>query len=134
MLLITQYHRIAGKFRGRKLARISQICGYLCKFSSQNFGHGLLLAWHKRAIRRSFLHKNRIFYQFAKFSPSKVSHYTVIDVGMILGFQVWSINYLNFIQKIGCLEQYCSRYFVRFWPGLPCLNAPECAYLSMYLH
>ena len=34
---------------------------------SRNLGAWRLLAWQKRTIRESFLHKNRIFHQFEKF-------------------------------------------------------------------
>jgi len=61
-----KYYRIAENFRGRKLLRISRFCGYLWKFSPQNWGAWCPLAQQKRAIRESFLHENRIFHQFAK--------------------------------------------------------------------
>ena len=57
---------IAGNFRGRKLLRISQFCGYSRKFSLWNLGAWRRLARHKRAIRESFLRENRIFRQIAK--------------------------------------------------------------------
>jgi len=46
--------------------------------SSQEFFPRILGVWHpwrgkSETIRVSFLRENRIFYQFAKFSPSKVS-------------------------------------------------------------
>ena len=43
----------------------------------REFGAWRFLAWQKRAIRESFLHENRIFTNLQKFSPSKVSCYTV---------------------------------------------------------
>ena len=42
-------------------------------FPPAKFGGVAFLARQKRAIRASFLPENRIFHQFAKFSPSKVS-------------------------------------------------------------
>ena len=60
-------YRIAGNFQGRKPSRISLFCcGCLQKFSLQNLGVWHPLAWHKRAIRESFLHENHIFHQFTK--------------------------------------------------------------------
>ena len=53
--------------------------GFVEVFSAK-FGAWQSLAPNKQAIRESFLHENRIFHQSAKvfkFSPSKVSHYTV---------------------------------------------------------
>ena len=47
------------------------------KVLSVKFGAWLPLAQQKRAIRESFLHENRIFTNSRKFSPSKVSCYTV---------------------------------------------------------
>ena len=70
------YH-IAGNFRGRKLARILQFCGYLQKFSPQN-----LEVWHlwccksKQSVK-VFSAKIVFFTISQKFSPSKVSCYMV---------------------------------------------------------
>ena len=54
-----------GNFRGRKLSRISQFCGYLRKFSPQNLG-----AWHlwqcKSEQSAKFSPRKSIFHQFAK--------------------------------------------------------------------
>ena len=64
-------YRIAENFRGRKLLQISRFCGYTRKFSPQNLGRGVL--W------RCKMSKNRIFTNSWKFSPSKVSCYTVYN-------------------------------------------------------
>ena len=60
------YYRIAENFQGRKPSQILWFCGCSRKFSLQNLGVWHLLAWHKRAIRESFLCKNHIFHQFVK--------------------------------------------------------------------
>ena len=77
ILKVMTSYRIAGNFRGRKPSRISRFCGCSRKFSLQNLGVWQLLARHKQAISESFLHENHIFTNSRKFSPSKVSHYTV---------------------------------------------------------
>ena len=64
--LVQDIYRIVGNFWGRKLSRILRFCGYSRKFSPWNLGVWCPLAWHKQAIRKSFLHENRIFHQFAK--------------------------------------------------------------------
>ena len=66
------YH-IAGNFQGRKLLWISRFCGYLRKFSPQNFWVWCLLVRQNKAIHEIFLRKNCIFHHSRKFSPSKVS-------------------------------------------------------------
>ena len=69
-------YRVVGSFRGRKLLQILRFCGYSRKsFLRKIWGVWCPLAWHDRAIRESFLHKNS-----RKFSPSKVSHYTVLFI------------------------------------------------------
>ena len=73
---ITQYH-IAGNFRGRKLLQILRFCGYLWKFSPRNLGAGRPLVRHKRTIHENFFVKIVFFTNSWKFSPSKVSCYTV---------------------------------------------------------
>ena len=42
------------------------------KVFSAKFGAWCPLVWQKRAICKSFLHENRIFYQLQKFPPLKV--------------------------------------------------------------
>ena len=59
------YH-IAGNFQGRNLLRILRFYGYSQKFSQRNLGVWCPLVQHKRVIRESFLHENRIFHQFTK--------------------------------------------------------------------
>ena len=70
-------YRIAGNFRGENFREILQLCGYLRKFSPRNLGAWCLLARQKRAICESFLCKNLFFTNPRKFSPLKVSRYTV---------------------------------------------------------
>ena len=41
------------------------------------------LAWHKRAIRESFLHKIVFFSYSREFSPSKVSRYMVVMMSLV---------------------------------------------------
>ena len=70
-------YRIVGKFGGRKLSQISQFCSHLRKFSPQNLGMWRSLAQQKWAICESFLHAIVFFTNLWKFSPLKVSHYTI---------------------------------------------------------
>ena len=44
---------ILGNFRGRKLSRISQFCGYSRKFALQNFGVWCL--WHSKSKLNSIM-------------------------------------------------------------------------------
>ena len=69
--------RIAGNFRGRKLLQISRVCGYLWKFSLWNLRAWRPLAQQKRQSAKVFSAKIVFFTNSRKFSPSKVSHYTV---------------------------------------------------------
>ena len=72
------YH-IAEFFRGSKLSRISQFCGYSRNFSLRNLGAWYPLARQKRAIcAEVFSAKIVLFTNSRKFSPSKVSRYTLI--------------------------------------------------------
>ena len=77
LLLVIFKYRTAENFQGRKLSRILRFCAYSRKFSLQNLGAWCPLARHERAICESFLCKKRIFTNLQKFSPSKVSRYTV---------------------------------------------------------
>ena len=72
------YHT-AENFRGRKLLRISRFCGYTQKFSPRNLGRGIV--WHSKSDQSTkvFSTKNVFFTNSRKFSPSKVSRYTVYD-------------------------------------------------------
>ena len=67
-----------GNLRRRKLSRISRFCSYprkvLCKIGRL----GILWQWHQ-AIHKSFLCENHISAKSRKFSPSKVSRYTVCE-------------------------------------------------------
>ena len=108
-------YRIAGNFWGRKLSQISRFCGYLRKFPQQNLGVWCPLARHKRAIRESFLHENVFFTNSRKFSPSKVSRYTVCTENFIdlLGTTpITLVMYWQFISSSGTksprLLVYCS--------------------------
>ena len=73
-------YRIAENFQGRKLSQILQFCDYSRKFSLQNLGAWCPLAQQKRGIHKSFLYaKIRVFFTNSqKFSPSKVSRYTIL--------------------------------------------------------
>ena len=111
-------YRIAGNFWGRKLSqisRISQFCSYLQKFSPWNLGAWCPLVRHKWAIRESFLHENVFFTNSRKFSPSKVSRYTVCTENFIdlLGTTpITLVMYWQFISSSGTksprLLVYCS--------------------------
>ena len=70
-------------FWGRKL---SQICGYLQKFSQQNLGLWHSLAQHIWEICESFSMKIVFFTNLWKFSPLKVSNYTVHHSGKSSSF------------------------------------------------
>ena len=62
------------------------------KVFSVKFGVWRPLAWQKRAIRESFLRKDRIFTNLQTFSPSKVYCYTVMA-------QPHNIPYLPHLNK-----------------------------------
>ena len=66
-----------GNFRGRKLLQISQFCGYLWKFSPQNFGRCFLWCGKSEQAAKVLSTKIIFFSNLHKFSPSKVSLYTV---------------------------------------------------------
>ena len=73
-------YRIAGNFQRRKLSQILRFCGCSRKFSPRNLWAWCPLAQHKRAIRKSFLRKNRLFHQFAKvFSLESFPLYSTHD-------------------------------------------------------
>ena len=55
-----------GNFWGKKTFTNFAVLWLFIKFSPWNLGAWGPLARHKRAICESFLHKNHIFYQFAK--------------------------------------------------------------------
>ena len=98
------WYCIAGKFQGRRLLWISQFCGYPRKFSLQNLGACCPLARHEGSICKSFLCKNRFFF-FAnslKFSPSKVSNYTVVP----LVAHLWCVP--NIISSLACGRNFMS--------------------------
>ena len=61
--------------REKTFANFAVLWLFAKKFSPQNLVVWCPLAWHDRAISENFLHKNS-----RKFSPSKVSHYTVLFI------------------------------------------------------
>ena len=69
-------YRIVGNFWGRKLSRILQFCGCLRKFSPWNLG-----AWYPLVAPvgnlRKFYPRKSFSTNSWKFSPTKVSRYTV---------------------------------------------------------
>ena len=66
------YH-IARNFRGRKLSRILQFCGYSCEI----WGRGVLWCSKTKQSTKVFSAKIIYFTNSRKFSPLKVSRYTV---------------------------------------------------------
>ena len=69
----------SGKLLREKISQISQFCGYLQKFSPQNLGRGVL--WHGISEQSTKVVSAKIilFTNPQKFSPSKVSLYTVLN-------------------------------------------------------
>ena len=65
------------------MRKLSRICGYSRKFSPWNLEVWHPLVWHKRAIHRSFLREIVFFSNSRKFSPSKVSRYTVVMMSLV---------------------------------------------------
>ena len=70
-LLLTTECCIAENFWGRKLSRILRFCGYTWKFSPWNWGVAFFSAAKVSNPRKLY------FTNLRKFSPSKVSRYTV---------------------------------------------------------
>ena len=68
---------ITGNFQGRKLSRILRFCGYSRKFSPRNLGHEILWCGKSEQSAKVFSAKIVFFTNSQKFSPSKVSRYTV---------------------------------------------------------
>ena len=79
MLLLQRDYRIAENFRGRKLSRISRLCGYTRNFSLRNLGRGVLRRGKSEQSAKVFS-ENRIFTNSRKFSPSNVSCYNCIQL------------------------------------------------------
>ena len=67
----------SGKLSREKTFANFAVLWLYAKVFSVKFGVWYPLALQKRAIRESFLRKNRIFTNSRKFSPLKVSRYTV---------------------------------------------------------
>ena len=67
---------IAGNFQGRKLLQILWLCGYLQKLSLQNWECGVFWCRETEQSAKVFSMKI-VFLPIRKFSPSKVSRYTV---------------------------------------------------------
>ena len=67
----------SGKLLREKTFANFAVLWLYAKVFSAKFGVWRPLALQKRAIRESFLHENCIFTNSRKFSPSKVSRYTV---------------------------------------------------------
>ena len=78
LCFVYKQYRIVGNFRGRKLLKISRFCGYTRMFSPQNLGRDIL--WHGKSeqFAKFFSAKIIFFTNPRKFSPSKVSRYTVL--------------------------------------------------------
>ena len=74
------YVQDSGKLSREKTFANFVVLWLYAKFFSANFGKWRPLARQKCAIPESFLRENRIFTNSRKFSPSKVSHYTVCTV------------------------------------------------------
>ena len=74
--IISSSYRIAGNFRGRKFSRISRITGY-----SQNFIRECLVSVDKEGlmalIRENIIRERLDLVHSRKFSPAKISRYTV---------------------------------------------------------
>ena len=71
----------SGKLSREKTFANFAVLWLFMKVFPTKFGGVAPLVLQKQAIHESFVRENRIFYQFA-FSPSKVSHYTVIVICM----------------------------------------------------
>ena len=85
-------YRIAGNYWGRKISQILWFCGYTQKFPPAKFGAWHPLAWQKWAIHESFLCEIIFFTNSRKFSPSKVSCYTVLSWRFFYqSFQLWPL-------------------------------------------
>ena len=69
--------RIAENFRGRKFSQISRFLWQNVKVFSTKFGVGHPLAWQSKQSAKVFSMKILSFTNSRKFSPSKVSRYTV---------------------------------------------------------
>ena len=89
---IPQESPYSGKLSREKTFTNFAVLWLYAKVFSVKFGAWRPLAWQKRAIRESFLHKDRIFTNLRKFSPSKVYWYTVMA-------QPHNIPYLPHLNK-----------------------------------
>ena len=106
---------IAGNVWGRKLSQISQLCGYLWKFSPRNLGGWHTLVRQKVAICISFLCESHIFYQFTKvFSLESFLPYG-IGIGNLHSY--WLT--FNVLVVGTSMHRSCPPMY-RYW-GPPCL-------------
>ena len=80
----TEY-RIAGSFRGRKVLQTSHSFVAII-FLHEIWRHGVLSSGKSEQPQKFSPRKSYFFTNLRKFSPSKVSHYTVIllDCGMMI--------------------------------------------------
>ena len=84
-LLSHELHKMQYRnFRERKLSQISRFCGYSQRFSPQNLGVWHLWRCKSEQPAKVFSTKIVFFTNSRKFSPSKVSRYTVISMAASL--------------------------------------------------
>ena len=98
-LLLATECCIAGNFRGRKLSRILRFCGYTWKFSLWNWGVAFF-GVAKVSNPRKFSPRKLYFTNLRKFSPSKVSRYTVFTRKVINPWVHLTLQRFGFFKQL----------------------------------